>query len=142
MYWANARLFAVLHATADVNYDIIKLMNHIAAAEQVWLTRLEGKSSAHITIWESNDIASLGARLQENERQYKRYINELTEAQLDDQIQYQSQNGTAFQSSIGEILMHVALHGQYHRGQINRALRESSDNPISVDYIMFSRIDS
>nr|WP_254790171.1 hypothetical protein [Paenibacillus sp. OK003] len=36
--------------------------------------------------------------------------------------------------------MQVLLHGQYHRGQINRALRIESAEPAQVDYITFARL--
>jgi len=40
---------------------------------------------------------------------------------------------------VRDILLHVAMHGQYHRGQINQLLRGAGLEPISVDYIVFVR---
>jgi uncharacterized damage-inducible protein DinB len=37
--------------------------------------------------------------------------------------------------------LHVALHGHYHRGQINSRLRAGGTDPISVDYIMYMRLN-
>ncbi|MEK3834209.1 MULTISPECIES: DinB family protein [unclassified Paenibacillus] len=64
----------------------------------------------------------------------------LEESALDQMISYSSQNGRSFQTSIRDILLQVLLHGQYHRGQINRALRMESAEPAPVDYIAFSRL--
>ncbi|MDP4174343.1 MAG: DinB family protein [Bacteroidota bacterium] len=37
--------------------------------------------------------------------------------------------------TIGESMLQVALHSQYHRGQINSRLRELSGEPPVVDFI-------
>lgn len=38
-------------------------------------------------------------------------------------------------TTVGETLLQVALHSQYHRGQINARLREVGGEPPLVDYI-------
>ena len=36
-------------------------------------------------------------------------------------------------------LLHVPLHGQYHRGKINLLLRQAGRQPAPTDYITFVR---
>ncbi len=141
MYWANDALLAGLREQRVANGEIGKLFRHVLIAEQVWVTRLEGKSSAHLTLWEESDVASLEALVRDNERRYKRYIGELEESDLDLMLDYENQSGAKFRSSIRDILIHVTLHGQYHRGQINSALRRQSGNPVALDPILFARLD-
>ena len=40
----------------------------------------------------------------------------------------------------GEILMHVAFHSAYHRGQIALLLRQAKNNALNTDYITFTRL--
>ena len=141
LYWANKELLAGLRELPNESGEIGRLFRHILIAEQVWVTRLEGESSAHLTLWEESDLASLEQLVRDNELRYQRYIGGLTEMDLDRMLNYASQSGAKFSSSIRDILIHVALHGQYHRGQINNALRRQGGNPVSLDHILFARLD-
>jgi uncharacterized damage-inducible protein DinB len=47
--------------------------------------------------------------------------------------------GQAFTSTVEDILLHVCLHGQYHRGQVALLLREAGAAPATTDYIAFAR---
>jgi len=68
------------------------------------------------------------------------YINELViTVRLIKIISYKNSSGRAFQNSVRDVLMHVALHGQYHRGQINLQLRANGMEPVNVDFITFVR---
>jgi len=141
VYWANGTLLNAIREPSNADPDILKLFRHVLIAEQVWITRLEGKSSAHLTLWEEGELSSLEALAQDNERRYTRYIDALEEQDLDRLIEYANQSGTKFRTSIRDILTHVALHGQYHRGQINRTIRQRSGTPVPLDYILYSRLN-
>ncbi|MUT64664.1 DinB family protein [Paenibacillus sp. NEAU-GSW1] len=139
--WANRQLLTAVRESGGDNPGALRLFRHLAIAEQVWMTRLNGKSSAHLQIWTDNaELASIEELLAENERSYLAYVEAITEERLDDNVTYANQSGTLFHTSIRDILTHVALHGQYHRGQINRALREASGEPAALDFILFSRL--
>jgi len=45
----------------------------------------------------------------------------------------------AFRSRVEDILLHVVLHGCYHRGQVAIALREAGAEPSATDFIAFVR---
>jgi uncharacterized damage-inducible protein DinB len=40
-------------------------------------------------------------------------------------------------ATFAEIVLHVAMHSQYHRGQINSRLRQVGGEPAVVDYIIW-----
>jgi uncharacterized damage-inducible protein DinB len=40
---------------------------------------------------------------------------------------------------VDDILLHVALHGSYHRGQVALLVREAANKPAPTDYIGFVR---
>jgi uncharacterized damage-inducible protein DinB len=54
-------------------------------------------------------------------------------------VHYRNSAGNEFDNTVRDILTHVALHGQYHRGQIARAMRAAGREPVYTDYIGFIR---
>ncbi|OAZ49438.1 DinB family protein [Paenibacillus polymyxa] len=141
LYWADGRILDALEESKTKNKDLLKLVRHVAVAERVWLDRLQGKGSAQYSLWEeTEDLLAIRTMFQENAEQYRVYIEGLKEFELDEMIDYENQSGVPFRTSARDILSHVLLHGQYHRGQINRALRIESAEPAQVDYITFTRL--
>jgi uncharacterized damage-inducible protein DinB len=137
--WANARIFDAIAQAGSASEYIMTVMHHLLRAEQVWLTRLQGQDSSHIPLWQNCSLQDLTGLIEDNERNYSAYLASLDESQLDEMITYRNQSGASFTTSRRDILIHVALHGSYHRGQINAALRREEHEPINVDYITFVR---
>jgi len=141
LYWADGRILDAFEESQTKNKDLLKLVRHIAVAERVWLSRLQGKGSAQYSLWEdAEDLTAIRTMFEENADQYHVYIEGLEESELDEMIDYSSQSGVPFRTSVRDILLQVLLHGQYHRGQINRTLRIESEEPVQVDYITFTRL--
>ncbi|MCK9860031.1 DinB family protein [Paenibacillus sp. ATY16] len=141
LYWADGRILDALEESETKNKDLLKLVRHVAVAEQVWLSRLQGRGSAQYSLWEeAEDLTAIRTMFEENAKQYRVYIERLDESGLDEMIDYSNQSGVPFRTSVRDILLQVLLHGQYHRGQINRALRTLSAEPVQVDYITFARL--
>ena len=140
LFWADNRLLEALEAAAEPPAAAIRLFDHILNAERIWLTRLEGRDSAHLPLWTSPDgIGGMRDRIEAIHADFARFLSGLDAAVLDEPFEYRNQSGTAFRSTMRDILLHVAMHGQYHRGQINLLLRGAGLEPVSVDYITFVR---
>ncbi|MFC3770171.1 DinB family protein [Paenibacillus sp. GCM10012303] len=141
LYWANARILDALEESETKNKDLLKLVRHVAVAERVWLSRLQGKGSAPYSLWEeAENLTAVRTMFEDNAALYRVYIEGLEESGLDEMIDYANQSGVPFRTSVRDILSQVLLHGQYHRGQINRALRNESAEPAQIDYITFARL--
>lgn len=141
LYWADGRILEALEKSETKDKDLLKLVRHVGVAERVWLSRLQGRGSAQYTLWEeAEDLTAIRTLFEENAEQYRVYIEGLVESELEEMIDYANQNGVPFRTSVRDILLQVLLHGQYHRGQINRALRIESAEPAQVDYITFARL--
>ncbi|GGA40702.1 DinB family protein [Paenibacillus physcomitrellae] len=141
LYWADGRILDAIEENEIKNKDLLKLVRHIAVAERVWLSRLQGRGAAHYSLWEeAEDLLTIRTMFEENAEQYRIYIEGIEESDLDEIIDYANQSGVPFQTSVRDILLQVLLHGQYHRGQINRALRIEAAEPVQVDYITFARL--
>jgi uncharacterized damage-inducible protein DinB len=40
---------------------------------------------------------------------------------------------------VEDVLLHVALHGSYHRGQIAAAVRAAGGEPVNTDFVTWTR---
>jgi uncharacterized damage-inducible protein DinB len=138
LHWANQRILETLQ-NGDVNNQANSLYSHILHAENVWFTRLKGTDSSHLPIWAEVSLESCVEMVNQNHHNYDEFLSTLSNKDLDRSVSYKNSKGTEFHNTIREILTHVALHGQYHRGQINQLLRAADLEPINVDYITFRR---
>jgi len=140
LLWADRRLLETLENAGDPPAAAVRLYDHILNAERVWLTRLEGRDSSHLSIWTTPDgLDGLRERLEALHSEFAQYLSALDDAALDAEIEYRNSSGAAFRNRVRDILLHVALHGHYHRGQINQLLRGAGLEPVSVDYIFWVR---
>ena len=73
------------------------------------------------------------------ETTYRAFLAGLRNADLSALVTYTNSAGVRFTSTVGDILVHVALHGQYHRGKVNLLLRQAGHAPAAADYIAFAR---
>ncbi|MBP3962880.1 DinB family protein [Paenibacillus lignilyticus] len=142
MDWANRQLLEALQAAPkDEASQATLLFLHVLQAERIWLTRLRGESSEGIRLWvDDTDSLDCAALIEANGSGFQAWLDALPEEELDQPVAYRSQAGAPFETSTRDILIHVALHGQYHRGQINTLLRQSGADPKPVDYILYARL--
>ncbi len=67
------------------------------------------------------------------------FVDRLDDAALERTVHYRNSAGAEFDSKISDILLHVVLHGSYHRGKVAAALRGANAEPAPTDYIGFVR---
>ncbi|MBT2658809.1 DinB family protein [Bacillus sp. ISL-18] len=137
--WANLRIVEALNAKGDRNHQTKRLFSHLLLAEEVWFNRLQGLDSNPQAIWTELTIEECLNLVLKNQQRFSGLLGGLSETTMEDVIVYKNSTGQEFSTSVGDILTHVALHGQYHRGQINRLLREDGFEPVNVDFITFVR---
>jgi uncharacterized damage-inducible protein DinB len=139
--WADRQVLKVLRGSPAAQRcgQALRLFAHVLAAERVWLLRLRGEDSAAQAIWPELELGMMDEMSAGNAAGYTRLLRELADAELEREIEYRNSTGVPFRALASDILMHVALHGSYHRGQIARALRESGVEPVNTDYIMYIR---
>jgi uncharacterized damage-inducible protein DinB len=135
--WANAQMIAALERQT-VAADVLELVAHVLGAEEVWLSRLEGRKAA-LAVWPTLSLAQLPAAAAANAAAYRAYLDRLTPDDMAREVAYTNSAGDAFRSSIADILTHVALHGSYHRGQVALRIRRDGGTPAPTDFIAFAR---
>jgi uncharacterized damage-inducible protein DinB len=111
---------------------------HVLGAESVWLDRLLGRPQ-RVAVWPELTTAEATALAESLRGEYDRYVDTLDGNVLDERVPYTNSAGRSFETPVADILLHVALHGQYHRGKINLMLRRDGHEPAPTDYISFAR---
>lgn len=135
---ADARLFEAVQASADAVPTAIREYLHIIGAEEIWLARIEGRPS-RLAVWPEISMLEMQDLRDETEAAYRAFLDDLRDADLSRQVTYTNSAGQAFTNSVADILLHVVLHGQYHRGKVNLLLRQGGQTPVPTDYIAFVR---
>lgn len=137
--WADELLLdALVAAGADTPAQAWGEYAHVLGAEAVWLARLEERPSP-VPVWptlERDEIIALQRELMPG---YQAYLARIDDARLAEPVEYRNSMGQEFSTPPIEILTHVALHGQYHRGKINLLLRQVGAEPAPTDYISYVR---
>ena len=139
LHWANLHIFDALQNMKGDKQEVCGLFSHILSTEKVWFARLQGIDSSQILLWPDMNMLQCAELIMQNEMTFATYLTSLKESDLDRLVSYKNSTGTEFTNSVRDILTHVAMHGQYLRGQINSRLRATSEMPDNVDFITFVR---
>ncbi len=135
----NRQLLNKLRSLQRVDEKTKSIFSHLLGAKRVWIKRLNQEELSGIAIWPEMNWDECEALIEDNHTGYQQFLGDKTDSELESILIYKNSKGTVFQTPIREILMHVLFHGSYHRGQIARAIRESGEEPIPTDYILYVR---
>jgi uncharacterized damage-inducible protein DinB len=136
--WADQAVIAALRQTATPEKDWVDLFAHVLGAEHVWLSRIAGRE-AELAVWPTLTVDECATVAQANLAGYLELLTWVDPGQLTTTIHYRNSAGREFDSTIEDILLHVCLHGSYHRGQIARTMRQGGVVPAPTDYIGYIR---
>lgn len=125
--WADKRTLGAVaeinrHNHADTYAFALQQINHIVIVEELFRSRLEGKSAPHVSTNTEQVpvLPELESRLINSGNWYVNYASSVEEAER--QISFVFADGLRGKMSVGEILFHILNHGSYHRGNIAHAL--------------------
>ena len=135
--WADGILLDALRA-GPIPEAAVREYAHILGAEEVWLARLEQRP-ARTPVWPELPLDQLGSLAGLLQVGYRDFLDRLDDRALERVVAYTNTAGTSFENSVQDILLHVALHGQYHRGKVNLILRQGGHLPAPADYIAYVR---
>jgi uncharacterized damage-inducible protein DinB len=136
MDWADRAVLDSFHVAAPPP-RALEIYAHILGAENVWLSRL--RQAARGSVWPTLDLAQCTVLAEENRQGYRSYLQTLDEVALTHDLPYTNSAGRSFRSRVDDLLLHVALHGSYHRGQVALLVRAAGNKPAPTDYIGFVR---
>ncbi len=135
--WANDRLVERMTALGIDEGPPVRLLAHIAAAHLLWQDRIMGRAS-RVPVQPEVGLAATAALAAEASALW-RDLRERVEAEPERMVAYVNSKGVAYRNRVSDILAHVFLHAQYHRGQINAWLRREGHEPALIDFIVFLR---
>lgn len=135
--WANNRFAEVLTSEKINDPKINRLLAHIAAAQLIWLNRIEPVSVAVPKVFPEFPLNEALDSLNQGSQLWLDFLQHETD--FTRVITYQNSKGVSFQTSLEDITAHVANHGTHHRGQIATILRQAGHTPPASDFIFFSR---
>lgn len=129
--WANGEEVRHLQSLQMPPKQAVAVLAHIAGCQWLWLDRLRN-GPQRAAVWPDWDLDRCAEELR---RLYHEWKSELAIADLHAVIDYTSSKGERWSSSAEDVLMHVVLHGAYHRGQIAIIVRQGGETPAYTDYI-------
>jgi uncharacterized damage-inducible protein DinB len=115
-----------------------ELMAHVLGAEEVWLARVEGRAP-QAPVWPQPEPARLAQLARAVGAGWAHLVAELDDAGLARPVAYVNSAGRSFENALGDLLLHVLLHGQWHRAQVALLLRDAGHEPAPQDYVAWVR---
>ena len=137
MAWADEQILDSLRQPA-VPQRALDLYAHVLGAEHVWLARLERRATT-VAVWPVISLDDCARLARENRDALRAYVARLTSADLRRAVHYRNSAGDEFDNAIEDILVHVAMHGSYHRGQVSLLVRDAGAQPQPTDFFAFVR---
>jgi uncharacterized damage-inducible protein DinB len=111
--------------------SIEKLLAHCAAAQSVWLRRLQGSDVPYADVPPPprNEVA---ARWADVHRLLLSFADAQTGESLAKPVSFHNRAGQPFTLPTGVVMLHVADHATYHRGQLNSMIKLAGGTPSPV----------
>lgn len=129
--WANKELLEA--AGGKPSERFIELMNHIVFAQYIWISRLKSEGKTAYS-WENIGLSKITNCIQSN---YEVLLELIKLQDLSATIKFKNTEGEEFSRSAIDILMHLSLHSQYHRGQIASDMSSRGIEVPGTDYIAY-----
>ena len=140
MAWADARASASIRAMPEsaIRDRAVALYAHIVAIEEAWLARFEQRTPRH-TQWPAWSLEEASALAASSGAGLHAIATAAASEGLSATITYRSRTGVESRNALWEILLHVVMHGTYHRGQIALLVRDGGGVPASTDFSIYLR---
>lgn len=133
-HWANRVALDAVEPVLDRVPTALVRLNHILGASRIWLARVTGER-APFDLNPSFDAAALRREFATARQLWDACLDAQRDAELAREIVY----GSSQRVTLSDVLTHLPLHGQQHRGQVNTDLRAAGVTPPSIDYIHAAR---
>lgn len=128
---AGRELFdALLEAEPIIATDTLRralrILNHAHIVDRIFLAHLEGRPHGCSGSWEPEApaLADLAQSVAEVDGRYRVYLASLDDDALDEVVPFTFTDGQAGRMTRAEMLLHVATHASYHRGEAGSLVPE------------------
>lgn len=139
---ANSEILAAMRQFDDASPAkeiAIRVFNHTYAVDRIFAANLTGTEHGYTSPNPSHapSLEELSAAIKTSDQWYTNYVSLLNEAQLGERIDFTFTDSLPGCMSREEMLMHVTVHGEYHRGQISLMLMQNSITPPGDGFTTF-----
>jgi len=117
----------------------IRVLNHTYAVDRIFAANLTGTEHGFTSPnpGQAPSLEELSAAIKTSDQWYINYVSLLDEARLAERIDFTFTDGLPGRMSREEMLMHVTVHGEYHRGQISLIMMQNSIAPPGEGFTSF-----
>ncbi|HJW08980.1 MAG TPA: DinB family protein [Holophagaceae bacterium] len=141
MEWADARHWSAVRANAAAweDAELKERLIHIHAVQHLWLARWQGVA---ITVPQASDYAGMEDLLHFAKACHaalRAFLSMRQEADLAADVAYKSLAGEPFTQPLGDLMLHLAFHTQYHRGQSATRMRALGGQMPATDLVVWQR---
>jgi uncharacterized damage-inducible protein DinB len=134
--WADRGLYDVVGQnlnrldTHDAAF-VLRILDHIRVVDMIFQHHLEGLPHTFTAPQSEQmpDFEVLASGMREVDDWYASYVASLPEDDFDESVDFVFTNGSAARMRRGEIILHVCLHGTYHRGNAGLVLYKNGIAP-------------
>jgi uncharacterized damage-inducible protein DinB len=109
----------------------IRVLNHTYAVDRIFAANLQRAEHQYTSPnpLQAPSLEELTTAIKTSDQWYSEYVSSLDEAQLAERIDFRFTDGLPGRMSREEMLMHVTIHGEYHRGQLGLLMMQNSIVP-------------
>lgn len=134
--WANGDLFDKLRTFDREKHQAelqtaLRLINHFHVVAQIFKAHLTGEKHSYTSdnTAETPALEDLCTAVAASDRWYGDFVGRAMPDQLSQPVAFTFTDGDKGYMTREEMLIHVALHGGYHRGEVGRLLWQLSVTP-------------
>lgn len=147
-YWANRRLLAALAPLSPEQFaapiagsygSIRNTLVHVLSAEWGWLSRCGGPARGdRLSSGQYPTLEAVRDTYDRVEGYMRTFLAGLNDADLARRVSFQLGSSPAQERTLGDLLLHGAVHAVHHRGQVALLLRELGYVPGDFDWLIYS----
>lgn len=137
-HWANREVLGAIEPVANHAPRAVTWLAHIMAAKRLWFARVAG-TAPPFAVNPTLSVDELRTNLLAAHDEWMAFLDTQADTDLARVIEYTNTKGTPFTSTLGDILTHLPLHGQHHRGQAAVEVRAAGGTPPVIDFIHAAR---
>ena len=143
--WADRGLYDVVAAVFEQlapqdRTILLRILDHMYVVDQVFQCHLQGRPHEFHAPRSENlpALHSLAAGAKKISDWYGAYVEGLSANDFDEPVDFLFTNGSPARMRRGEMILHVCMHGTYHRGNAGIILKKNGIEPNSdriTDYL-------
>ena len=121
--------------------SIFVSLHHLLNVDDIWLRHMQGRGHDYtgLRVTRIADFDALRKARAKMDRTLEAYVDSLSEAELEEIVDYELIGGNKGSMSRAMCLTHLALHGSYHRGWISDMFGQAGAMQPTTDLPVFER---